>query len=67
MRLAAALRSLYVLQVLLACSLICQAVALTETGNDERTCVQGAVPAKRTLQATQRDSQRTVMSSSEQV
>ena len=55
------------LQLVLACGLICQVLAIEEVGNDAETCVQGFALAKRTLQATQRDSQHTVMSSAEQV
>ena len=56
-----------VVHVLVACSLICQAFAVDGTVDEEDTCVQGLAPAKRTLQATQRNNQRVVMSSAEQV
>lgn len=59
--------SLVALQLVLGCGLICQVLATGDFGNDAETCVQGFAPAKRTLQATQRDNQRTVMSSAEQV
>ena len=59
------LRSL--LQCILASCLICQALAIENDAHDEETCVQGFAPAKRTLQAAQRNAPRTVMSSSEQV
>lgn len=55
------------LQCVFASCLICQALAIGNDVHDEETCVQGFAPAKRTLQATQRDAPRTVMSSSEQV
>ncbi len=61
------LHFLRVLQVVLACVLICPALAVGARGDDEETCAQGFTPAKRTLQATQRNSQHTVMSSAEQV
>ncbi len=59
--------SLLALQLVLGCDLICQVLAIGDFSNDAETCVQGFAPAKITLQATQRDSQRTVMSSAEQV
>ena len=49
-----------------ASGLICQTLVESAVV-EEGTCVQGFAPAKRTLQAAQRDAPRTVMSSSEQV
>ncbi len=62
-----ALCRLLALQLVLGCGLICQVLAIGDSGIDEETCVQGFAPVTRTLQTTQRDSQRTVMSSAEQV
>lgn len=55
------------LQFVLISCLICQTLAVDNGVHEEESCVQGFAPAKRTLQATQRDAPRTVMSSSEQV
>lgn len=55
------------LQCVLASCLICQALAAEYDVHEEEACVQGFAPAKRTLQAAQRNAPRTVMSSSEQV
>ena len=57
------------LQCILALCLTCQPLAAEDGAYEEETCVQGFAPAKRTLQAAQRNINipRTVMSSSEQV